>query len=227
MEEPAPQPHDDAVADARGLDPASVALKLAIELRARLAASERLMLGIAGAPGSGKSTLAHHLASSFEPGFAIVVPMDGFHLANRIIEDTPLQHRKGAIDTFDVDGYVVLLERLARNVEPVVYAPSYWRGLEEPIAASIAVPKNVRLVITEGNYLLVDNPRWQDARSMLEDVWYVETPHERRLSRLIARHVESGMDQEAAERWANGPDEANARLVETTKFRASRVIDWP
>jgi pantothenate kinase len=195
-------------------------------LRARLVPGTRTVLGIAGAPGSGKSTFATWIQEQFEPGFAVVVPMDGFHLGNAIIDGTPLRQRKGAIDTFDAGGYLSLLRRLARRDEPVVYAPEFRRTLDEPVAASIAVPAEAPLVITEGNYLLAERAPWKEIRAELDEVWFVDTPNELRLSRLVERHVSFGMDRAAAESWATGPDEANALLIQATRPAADRIIPW-
>lgn len=196
------------------------------DLRLRLADGSRLLLGVAGAPGAGKSTFSASLADFFGPGAALVVPMDGFHLGNAVIDGTPLRRRKGAPDTFDVGGYFSLLQRLARRDEDVVYAPDFRRSIDEPVAASIAVPASVPLIITEGNYLLAENPAWQRVRSQLDAVWFIDTPPALRLSRLVERHMVFGMDRPAAEAWANGSDEANARLIEATRDRADRVILW-
>ena len=185
----------------------------------------RALLGIAGAPGAGKSTMAEQLVSRIGPE-AVVVPMDGFHLGNAIIEGTPLRQRKGAIDTFDVGGYLSLLQRLARRDESVVYAPDFRREIDEPVAASIAVPASVPLVITEGNYLLADHPVWQQVRAQLDEVWFMDTSPALRLERLVDRHVHFGMDRPAAEEWAACSDEANARLIESTRDAADRVIPW-
>lgn len=195
-------------------------------LRSKLASGHRVLLGVAGAPGSGKSTFSACLAEALGPGSALVVPMDGFHLGNAIIDGTPLRQRKGAPDTFDVGGYVSLLRRLALRDEEVVYAPDFRRSIDEPVAASIAVPAAVPLIITEGNYLLADGPQWQQVRSQLDEVWFVDTPRELRLSRLVERHMLFGMDRAAAEAWATGSDEANARLIEATRLRADRIIRW-
>jgi len=195
-------------------------------LRRRLAPERRTILGIAGAPGSGKSTFAAWLQEQFSPGTAVVVPMDGFHLGNAIIEGTPLRERKGAIDTFDGGGYLSLLRRLARRDEAVVYAPEFRRTLDEPVAASIAVPAEVQLVITEGNYLLAGQEPWKDVRAQLDEVWFLETPPALRLQRLVDRHVSFGMERDAALAWATGPDEANARLIQATRPAADRVIPW-
>ena len=155
------------------------------DLRLRLADGSRLLLGVAGAPGAGKSTFSASLADFFGPGAALVVPMDGFHLGNAVIDGTPLRQRKGAPDTFDVGGYFSLLQRLARRDEDVVYAPDFRRSIDEPVAASIAVPASVPLIITEGNYLLAENPAWQRVRSQLDAVWFIDTPPALRLSRLV------------------------------------------
>ena len=196
------------------------------DLRLRLADGSRLLLGVAGAPGAGKSTFSASLADFFGPGAALVVPMDGFHLGNAVIDGTPLRRRKGAPDTFDVGGYFSLLQRLARRDEVVVYAPDFRRSIDEPVAASIAVPASVPLIITGWNYQLAENPAWQRVRSQLDAVWFIDTPPALRLSRLVERHMVFGMDRPAAEAWANGSDEANARLIEATRDRADRVILW-
>jgi pantothenate kinase len=195
-------------------------------LQRRLVPGARTMVGIAGAPGSGKSTFAEWIRQQFGPGQAVVVPMDGFHLGNAIIEGTPLRQRKGAIDTFDAGGYLSLLRRLARRDEPVVYAPEFRRTLDEPVAASIAIPAEVPLVITEGNYLLAEQEPWKDIRTQLDEVWFVDTPPELRLTRLVERHVSFGMERAAAEAWAAGPDQANAVLIEATRPAADRIIPW-
>lgn len=184
----------------------------------------RQIIGIVGAPGAGKSTLADLISTQLGPQNCAVVPMDGFHLANSIIEGTPLQSRKGAIDTFDVGGYLSLLARLRAHEESVVYAPSYRRGLEEPIAASIAVPQSTMFVLTEGNYLLADERPWNRIRTLLDETWFIDRGRDARIAQLVRRHVEFGMDPDRAARWANGPDEANARLVESTRERADHVL---
>lgn len=195
-------------------------------LRHRLDGGRRTLLGITGAPGSGKSTFAAWLQQQFGPELAVVVPMDGFHLGNAIIDGTPLRQRKGAMDTFDVGGYLSLLRRLVRRDESVVYAPEFRRTLDEPVAASIAVPASVPLVITEGNYLLAETPQWKEVRAQLDEVWFMDTPPALRLGRLVDRHVEFGMERTAAQAWATGPDETNARSIEATRQGADRIIPW-
>jgi pantothenate kinase len=180
-------------------------------------------LGITGAPGAGKSTLAEQLVSALAPR-AVLVPMDGFHLAEAELKRLGIHDRKGAIDTFDVAGYVTLLRRLRAATEPVVYAPTFRRDLEEAIAGAIRVERDVPLVITEGNYLLVADGEWAEVRGLLDDVWYLAPEEEVRLDRLVRRHIDFGRDSETAAARAHGTDQRNADLVQTTRIRADLVV---
>jgi pantothenate kinase len=151
---------------------------------------------------------------------AVLVPMDGFHLAAAELHRLGRHDRKGAPDTFDADGYVALLRRLHDNAEDVVYAPEFRREIEEPIAGAIAVPCEVPLVITEGNYLLL----WPRAHALLDEVWFVETDERIRLDRLIARHMAYGRTREEAEARAYGSDGRNADLIVATRDQADLVV---
>ncbi|MFH8620009.1 nucleoside/nucleotide kinase family protein [Streptomyces sp. NPDC017979] len=189
-----------------------------------VAGGGRRILGIAGAPGAGKSTLAGELVDALA-GDAVLVPMDGFHLAQAELERLGRAHRKGAPDTFDVEGYLALLARLRSPAPGVtVYAPSFDRDLEEPVAGSIAVPPDVPLVVTEGNYLLHDDGPWARVRPLLDEVWYLELDRDVRVRRLVERHVAHGKERAAAERWVARSDEANARLVAPGRHRADHVV---
>jgi pantothenate kinase len=184
---------------------------------------ERRLLGIAGAPASGKSTLAAALVSGLAPD-AVLVPMDGFHLAEAELHRLGRDDRKGAPDTFDAAGYVALLRRLREQIDPVVYAPLFRRDVEEPIAGSIAVPRTVPLVITEGNYLLLDVQPWSAVRSLLDVAWFVDVDEGTRVQRLIARHLAFGRSPTTAAARAHGSDQLNADLVATTSSRADLVV---
>ncbi|MGN7211959.1 nucleoside/nucleotide kinase family protein [Brachybacterium paraconglomeratum] len=190
-----------------------------------LRSGSRRLLGIAGAPGAGKSTLAERLVAELGER-AVLVPMDGFHLADAALERLGRLTRKGAPDTFDAGGYVALLQRLRtqRPGDGPVWAPMFKRELEQPLAGAIEVRAEVPLVITEGNYLLLEDGPFAQVRAMLDACWFVEVPEELRHERLIARHERFGKPPRAARDWALGPDEDNARLVAATRDRADVVV---
>jgi len=187
--------------------------------RGLITAGRRRILGITGAPAAGKSTLAATLAKALAPD-AVLVPMDGFHLAASELHRLGRHERKGAPDTFDAASYVALLQRLRANVEGVVYAPEFRREIEEPIAGAIAVPRGVPLVITEGNYLLL----WPQARILLDEVWFVEADEQARLARLIARHMAFGRTRAEAEERAYGSDQRNAELIAASRDGADLLV---
>ena len=191
-----------------------------------LRAGSRRILGIAGAPGAGKSTLAERLVAELGEK-AVLVPMDGFHLADVALSRLDRLERKGAPDTFDAGGYVALLQRLRtqRPQDAPVWAPMFERELEQPLAGAIEVRGDVPLVITEGNYLLLEEGQFAQVRAMLDACWFVEVPEALRHERLIARHERFGKAPRAAREWALGPDEDNARLVAATRDRADVVVD--
>jgi pantothenate kinase len=184
---------------------------------------ERHLLGLTGAPGAGKSRLAAELAGALGDA-AVVVPMDGFHLANSELVRLGRRDRKGAEDTFDAAGYVALLRRLRAAGEAVTYAPEFRREAEEPVAGAIPVPAGVPLVITEGNYLLVDRGPWAAVRGLLDQVWFLAPDEQVRLDRLIARHIAFGKPPELARAWSLGTDERNAALIRATRDRADLVV---
>jgi pantothenate kinase len=191
----------------------------------RAETGERVVVGLAGEPGSGKSTTAEALAAALVAvgRSAVVVPMDGFHLAGSTLERLGRLDRKGAIDTFDAEGWLALLRRIRRG-GATVWAPDYVRGLEEAVAGSIEVAPDVEVVVVEGNYLLVDDEPWRSARAELDLAWWVEVPQRDRQRRLVARHVRHGMTEEAALAWATGPDEMSAMRVRPTRERADDVL---
>jgi pantothenate kinase len=193
--------------------------------RARaLADSGRAVLGIAGPPGSGKTTLAVALVRALADLPAAHVPMDGFHLADVELDRLGRRDRKGAPDTFDAAGYAALLGRLRSDDAEIVYAPGFERVLEQPIAGTIPVPRDVRLVVTEGNYLLVPEPPWDRVRAQLSEVWYADLDDDERLRRLVDRHIRFGKPPALAREWATGTDERNAALVRATREYADLVV---
>ena len=185
----------------------------------------RRIIGIAGAPGAGKTTYAERLvAESERSGLrAAYLPMDGFHLADVALSALGLLDRKGAPETFDAWGYAALLRRV-RDARHTVWAPCFERDLEQPVAAAIAVPPDADLVVTEGNYLLLDRPEWRAVRAALDEVWFLDCPDEVRRPRLVARHVGFGKSVAEAEAWVARVDDPNAAVVAASRDRADRFL---
>lgn len=199
-----PLGYDDALAAARTLVPAA----------------GRVLLGLAGAPGAGKSSLAARLVAALGPA-AVVVPMDGFHHSAADLHARGQSEVKGAPETFDRAGYVDLLRRLRVEENGIVRAPAFDRSLDEPVPDAVTVGPSVRLVVTEGNYLL----HWQEVRALLDEVWFVRVRDDRRRTELlVARHVSFGRNAAAARAWVARSDEANVRLVAADRSLADRVV---
>lgn len=196
--------------------------------RALATAGSRRVLGICGAPGAGKSTLAEQLVAALGDR-AVLVGMDGFHLAQRELRRLGREQRKGAPDTFDAAGYVDLIGRLRRNGPGqagagTVYAPEFRREIEEPIACAVPVAPEVPLVVTEGNYLLLSDPPWGALRGLLDEVWFLAPDEAVRIARLVERHRRHGRSEAEARERAHGSDQANAVRIQATADRADVVL---
>jgi pantothenate kinase len=194
--------------------------------RGLVADGRRAVLGITGAPGAGKTTFAEYLIDALRTAGTPVahVPMDGFHLADVELDRLGRRASKGAPDTFDAAGYAALLRRLHEDRDELVYAPAFERDLEQPVAGSISVPRAARLVVSEGNYLLLEEGDWAQVRAQFDEVWYCDLDGDERLRRLVARHERFGKDRDAALAWATGVDQRNADLIARTRRRADLIV---
>lgn len=193
---------------------------------ALLSRGERRILGIAAPPGAGKSTLAAALARHLD-ALVQVVPMDGFHLANSELQRLGRHTRKGAADTFDGAGFVDLMRRIkSQPATERIYAPEFRRELEEAIAGAIAVDATTPLVITEGNYLLLDDAPWRSLRAVLDEVWYLDVDEGLRHQRLLERHMRFGRSQQEALEWIAQTDEPNAVRIAAQRHRADLCVRW-
>jgi pantothenate kinase len=194
-----------------------------IERAERLVARGGRVLGIAGPPGSGKSTLTEALLAHFGDR-ARVLPMDGFHLADEELARRGALQRKGAPDTFDAAGFVVALERVCGRRDEVL-VPRFDRQMEAAIAGAICIEPDVELVVTEGNYLLLDEPPWSSIAPLLDESWLLRLDDTVRVDRLVARHVVHGRSPDEARRWVSTVDEPNAVLVARHSSRPDVVLD--
>lgn len=205
-------------------------VKLSVEYieRAKLLCQtgQRAILAIAGAPGSGKSTIARLLHQALS-AYSVLVPMDGFHLSNKELEHLGRQDRKGAPDTFDVWGYKNLIERLKnQQQDEIIYAPEFYRTIEEPIAGSLPILPTTSLIITEGNYLCLEYGNWKNLHGLFNESWFVTAYQEERQQRLVDRHCYFGRSLEEAKAWVKQTDEPNAQLIEQYRSEVDLVIQW-
>jgi pantothenate kinase len=183
----------------------------------------RKLLGITGPPGAGKSTLAAALqASVLSP--AVLVPMDGFHRSKGDLEARGMLDRMGAPDTFDAVGFVELIATLRSEPGNAILAPAFDRDTESPVPDAIRIEPETRLVIVEGNYLLLSDEPWSALSDLLDEVWYVDIDDSVRLQRLVSRHIAYGKTPDAARKWSLGPDETNAELIAATRRRADLIV---
>ena len=189
----------------------------------------RLLLGIVGYPGAGKSTLAEalvrqvNLRSTRES--AVVVPMDGYHYSNEKLTDMGLLPLKGIPSTFDAASFVALLKEIRAN-RSSVFAPRFDRSIEASIENAIEVKPEDRLIVVEGNYLLLNEEPWLRIREILDEVWFIDTTFDVINPRLIARHRDGGKDLDAARKKVDSTDMPNARIIENTKKFADRLVSF-
>lgn len=200
---------------------------LAAVRRAAATSARPVLLGIVGPPGVGKTYVASRVCARLEAeGLSCgTVAMDGFHRSGLQLERRGLRGRKGAPETFDAAGLVVLLARIRAGGDEPVLVPDYDRALHEPVAARGCIEPGTRVVVVEGNYLLHDAPGWSRVRGLLDVAWQLDAPTSLRTERLVARHVAGGRSREDALAWVERVDRPNAELVARGRARADFVTD--
>lgn len=206
----------------------------AFTLLAALPPPARLVIGVAGPPGAGKSTLAAAVVTRLQtaltdPAAAVALPMDGFHLTKAQLAAFPDPDaafaRRGAPHTFDGAAFVAAVRSVARPGSTATL-PSFDHGVGDPTPGGVVVPAAARIIVVEGNYLLLDQPPWSallDDR-ILADAWYVDVGADTTADRLFARQTGDGVDPEVSRGRIEGNDAPNAELVARFRGRADVVV---
>lgn len=185
----------------------------------------RVIFGVIGKPGAGKSTVSQKVKERFPEDDVAIISMDGYHLSNEVLDVQAKRDRKGAPDTFDVDGFVTLLAKVKSFTNEKITFPIFHREIEASVADEGVIFSTAKLIIVEGNYLLSTENGWGEVRQYLDKSWVIKLPDEVRMARLIRRHVESGKSHLDAESWARGSDENNAQFIASTEHLADFTLE--
>ena len=196
--------------------------ELARRIRESATGPGRFITALAGPPGAGKSTLAASLVTALGNG-ARAVPMDGFHYDDAVLDARGLRSRKGAPETFDAAGFIHLMRRLRSEDEVAI--PIFDRSMELSRAAADVVGPGDRLLVVEGNYLLLDENPWHALAPLFDLTVWIEVPEAELDRRLVARWDHYGRDPVEARAWIDGNDMPNIRRVIHGSRKADIVID--
>jgi pantothenate kinase len=201
--------------------------KLPAEILSKLSNTDgRLIVAIAGPPGAGKSTISEYLRDAINKGgvgSAVIVPMDGFHLDNAILEERGLRSRKGSPPTFDCAGFAALLGRL-KNASEDVIIPAFDRTLDLARAGAAIVRVDHQILLVEGNYLLLNQEPWTELASFFDMTIFLEVPFSELERRLIQRWLDHGHTEDAARQRALSNDIPNAELVVSSSRDANYIV---
>lgn len=192
----------------------------------RAGKARRLVVAIAGPPGAGKSTLAAALRDLLPQGSAEVVPMDGFHFDDVILDRRGLSARKGAPETFDFAGFETLLRRI-RAGEPDIAIPVFDRSMELSRAAAEIVGADTRFILVEGNYLLLDEEPWTRLAPLFDFSIFIDVPRNELERRLRLRWDEHGKSEADAIHWIAANDMPNIERVLMRRRAADLVVGDP
>lgn len=193
---------------------------LASEIRRRAKGRGRFITALAGPPGAGKSTLAAALVAALGPG-ARVVPMDGFHYDNALLDAWGMRARKGAPETFDIHGFLHLMQRLRAGGDVAI--PLFDRAIDLSRAGADLVTDQDRLLVVEGNYLLLDESPWDALEPLFDLTVFLQVPEAELERRLVQRWLDHGFSADAARAKAQSNDIPNARRV-VANARPAQIV---
>lgn len=189
----------------------------------RASGAQRFIVAIAGPPGSGKSTLAARLHEVLPEGTSVVVPMDGFHFDDAVLDRRDLRRRKGAPETFDFAGFDALLRRI-RAGEPEIAIPVFDRTMELSRAGAAVIGPESKFILVEGNYLLLDEQPWSGLRERFDFTIFVDVPRFELERRLLERWREHGRPDAEARAWVADNDMPNVDRVLRHRANADLVV---